>query len=384
MAARLLSLATARPAHVITRDVTREGIRRALTPHAAGRYLGMVDSTGVDTRASVLPVEELFRVTDLGARTEEYIRHALVLGEDVSRRALAAAGVAASDVDVFVTASCTGYMMPSLEARLAPRLGTRADVRRVPLTELGCSAGAASLGLAGDLLAGGRARTALVASVELCSLCLQVSDLKAMDVVGALLFGDGAAAAVVRLDDAVAGLELVGSRSVLWADSLDELGMRLTATGLRLGLSTSLVRLIRDRVRPTVDAFLAATASRWATSASSPCIPAGRPSWNRWARPWSSPRARSGRRGTSGSAAATWRPRRSSSSSRRSPGRRRRRRAISGSPSRSAPASAAIWSCSAAAPRYSRSGITRAVPGSRDARTSWTIRPSRNSTVRCP
>jgi alkylresorcinol/alkylpyrone synthase len=258
MAARLLSLATARPAHVITRDVTREGIRRALTPHAAGRYLGMVDSTGVDTRASVLPVEELFRVTDLGARTEEYIRHALVLGEDVSRRALAAAGVAASDVDVFVTASCTGYMMPSLEARLAPRLGTRADVRRVPLTELGCSAGAASLGLAGDLLAGGRARTALVASVELCSLCLQVSDLKAMDVVGALLFGDGAAAAVVRLDDAVAGLELVGSRSVLWADSLDELGMRLTATGLRLGLSTSLVRLIRDRVRPTVDAFLAA------------------------------------------------------------------------------------------------------------------------------
>jgi alkylresorcinol/alkylpyrone synthase len=258
MAARVLSLATARPAHVLTRDVTREGLRRALSPHAAGRYLGMVDSTGIDTRASVLPVDELFRVTDLGARTEEYVRHAMMLGEDVARRALAAAGIQARDVDVFVTASCTGYMMPSLEARLAPRLGTRADVRRVPLTELGCSAGAASLALAGDLLASGRARTALVAAVELCSLCLQVSEPKTMDVVGALLFGDGAAAAVVRTDDAVAGLELVGSRSVLWPDSLDELGMRLTPTGLRLGLSTQLTRLVRDRVRPTVDEFLAA------------------------------------------------------------------------------------------------------------------------------
>ena len=256
MATRVQSLATALPKHVITRDVTREGLVRTVPPHTVGRYLGMVEASGIDTRASVLPVEELFRLSDVGERNTQYVEHAIALGEEVSRRALADAKLAASDVDVFVTASCTGYMMPSLEARLAPRLGTSPDVRRVPLTELGCSAGAASLGLASDLLAGGRSRNALVLSVELSSLCLQTTDLEMMDVVGALLFGDGAAAAVVSAD-ATRGLEIVGSRSVLWPSSLAELGMRLTPTGLRLGLSTALVRLVRGNLRKTVDDFLA-------------------------------------------------------------------------------------------------------------------------------
>ena len=88
-------------------------------------------------------MEELFHLGDVGERTNQYVEHAMALGEEASRRALAAANLAPADVDVFVTASCTGYMMPSLEARLAPRLGTSPHVRRVPLTELGCSAGAA-------------------------------------------------------------------------------------------------------------------------------------------------------------------------------------------------------------------------------------------------
>ena len=253
---RVLSLATALPQHVITRDATREGLVRTVAPHTLGRYLNILEASGIDTRASVLPVDELLHLTDVTERTTQYVDHAIALGEDVSRRALAEANLAPGDVDLFVTASCTGYMMPSLEARLAPRLGTSPAVRRVPLTELGCSAGAASLGLASDLLASGRSRTALVLSVELCSLCLQTTDLEMMDVVGALLFGDGAAAAVVSAD-ATRGLEIVGSRSVLWPDSLDELGMRLTPTGLRLGLSTALVRLVRENLGKTVDDFLA-------------------------------------------------------------------------------------------------------------------------------
>src|SRR5262249_1429368 len=155
MAPRILSLATALPEHVVTREATREGLVRALPANAVGRYLGMVDASGIDARRSVLPVEELLHLTDLGDRTQVYVDHTIALGGAVARRAAAGAGVAAADVDLFVTASCTGYMMPSLEARLAPRLGTAPGVRRVPLTELGCSAGAASLGLAGDLLAGG-------------------------------------------------------------------------------------------------------------------------------------------------------------------------------------------------------------------------------------
>ena len=149
----------------------------------------------------------------------------MALGEKVARRALDDAGVAARDVDVFVTVSCTGYMMPSLEARLAPRLGTSAG--RPPRA----ADGARLLG--GRRVPGSRAPTSSGAAARATRSSSRWSSARSacrrptstmMDVVGALLFGDGAAAAVVSADGA-RGLEIVGSRSVLWPDSLDELGM---------------------------------------------------------------------------------------------------------------------------------------------------------------
>ena len=167
------------------------------------------------------------------------------LGEDVARRALAAAHVEARDVDVFVSVSCTGYMLPSLDARLAPRLGTRPG--RAPRAADGARLlGGRRLPRArGGAPRAGAQETALVVAVETSSLCLQTTGLGTTDIVAAILFGDGAAAAVVRADGAGGGFEVVGSRSVQWPDSLDQLGMRLTATGFRLGLSTTLERLVR-------------------------------------------------------------------------------------------------------------------------------------------
>ncbi len=65
-------------------------------------------------------------------------------------RALQRAKIAPQDVDAIITVSCTGFLIPSLDAYLAPDLGLRANVRRLPVTELGCAAGAAGLSLARD------------------------------------------------------------------------------------------------------------------------------------------------------------------------------------------------------------------------------------------
>lgn len=54
------------------------------------------------------------------------------------------------DIDMIITVSCTGFMIPSLDAHLINLMGFRPDVRRMPLTELGCAAGAMALTRASD------------------------------------------------------------------------------------------------------------------------------------------------------------------------------------------------------------------------------------------
>ena len=51
----------------------------------------------------------------------------------------------ADEVDFLISVSCTGYMIPSLDAYLVGDLGFRPNVRRLPITELGCVAGAMAL-----------------------------------------------------------------------------------------------------------------------------------------------------------------------------------------------------------------------------------------------
>ena len=56
------------------------------------------------------------------------------------------AGVAPGSIRFVIAVSCTGYMMPSLDVGLSQRLGIDRTARRLPITELGCSAAVAAVG----------------------------------------------------------------------------------------------------------------------------------------------------------------------------------------------------------------------------------------------
>jgi len=217
----------------------------------------------VTTRHTALPLAECGVLLGAEAVNDRYINEATMLGERALSRALDAAGISAADLDLLIVTSVTGVAVPSLDARLIPRLGLRRDIKRLPIFGLGCVAGAAALGRLHDYLLGWPGHTAALLAVELCSLNWPTSGITPADMVAAGLFGDGAAAVIARGGrpaadgDAAPGPELIASRSAVYPDSGDALGWRLSADCFRIVLTTELPAVVERGIADSVTGFLA-------------------------------------------------------------------------------------------------------------------------------
>jgi len=219
-------------------------------------------NAGVDTRHTVLPLPEYRGVWGIVPANDRYIEEATALGELALRGALAAAGLTARDVDLLIVTSVTGVAVPSLDARLIPRLGLRSDVKRLPIFGLGCVAGAAGLSRLHDYLLAWPRHTAALLAVELCSLSWPRTAVTTADLVASGLFGDGAAALVatggaVAAHGTVAAPRVVATRSEVFPDSGDTLGWRLGVDGFRIVLTADLAEVVEQRLSGSVSGFLA-------------------------------------------------------------------------------------------------------------------------------
>jgi alkylresorcinol/alkylpyrone synthase len=147
-------------------------------------------------------------------------------------------------------------MIPSLDAHLATQMGFRSDVRRLPITELGCAAGAAGLARAWEYLRAFPDRTVLLVSVELPTLTFQRKDFSQANLISAILFGDGAAGVVITGREAP-GPRILASECYLFPNSLDAMGFDLRDSGFHIVLSKDVPQLIREKIKGLVDNFLA-------------------------------------------------------------------------------------------------------------------------------
>lgn len=243
--ARILAVGTATPEHHLGTAAFQQALARAFAPHYADirPLLRMAERCGVRERYIALPVDEILGPRTLSESNRHYGEAAVTLGERVARQALARSGVAAGAVDFIITVSCTGYMLPSLDAHLVGRLGLRADVRRLPITELGCLAGAAAFARTADLLRAAPAATALIVAAEFPSLTFQPGDGSMDNLVSTLVFADGVGAAVLR-GDTGPGVEIVDSLSRIVPDTLPEMGFDLRESGFHVVLSKDVPALL--------------------------------------------------------------------------------------------------------------------------------------------
>ena len=257
--ARLLSLATAVPPHILRqKEVATEAAALFGGRHADfERLLPVFANTGIETRHSVRPFDWFRAARSWPERTEAYIEGATDLYAQVTEAALLSADLSADQIDTVVTVSSTGIATPSLEARAHGRLGFRSDVRRIPVFGLGCAGGATGLSLAARLACESPGQTVLLVAVELCTLAFRDDEMTKANIVATALFADGAAAAILSTGGLNALLEIESSGEHLWPDSLDVMGWRVDPVGFSALFSQSIPGIVTEKLRPAAEACLA-------------------------------------------------------------------------------------------------------------------------------
>ena len=253
----IAATSTAVPPHILARDDVKTYMRQVFSvgERRLDTLMTVIDNAQVHTRHSVFPVDYIVKPRSLAQLSLEYQEHAVALGRQAAERCLVNARMTPGDIDMIMTVSCTGFMIPSLDAHLINLMGFRSNVRRLPLTELGCAAGAMALARAAEFVRASPGSTVLIVAVELPTLTFQRGDLSQANLISSVLFGDGAAAAVVT-GRATAGPRVVDADTYTFPQSLDAMGFELRDTGFHIVLSKDVPQMIRERIRQLVDEFL--------------------------------------------------------------------------------------------------------------------------------
>ncbi|BDG03077.1 type III polyketide synthase [Anaeromyxobacter oryzae] len=215
----------------------------------------------VGGRHLALPLAEYAGLDSFRKCNDAFIRVGAEVGEAAVRDGLRRAGLDVRDVDHLFFVTVTGISTPSLDAKLANRLGLKPSIKRTPIFGLGCQAGASGIARASDVLRAYPGEVAVMLSVELCSLTLQREDASVTNVIATGLFGDGAAAAVLAGGERppVAGApRILATRSVFYPDTEWVMGWDVVDTGFKVVLSAKVPQVIEANIGRDVDAFLAA------------------------------------------------------------------------------------------------------------------------------
>src|SRR5713101_2889144 len=253
----IVATATAVPEHTISREDVKLYLGRVfdIPERRLEAMMSIVDNAQVHRRQMIFPIDYTIESRSLEKTNQEYMQHAIELGQRAAEECLKRAGMTPQDIDMIITVSCTGFMIPSLDAHLINSMGFRSDVRRMPFTELGCAAGAMALGRASDYLQSRADGNALILSVELPSLTFQRKDISQANLISSILFGDGAAAVIVS-GEQTRGPKILVTETYTFPDSLGAMGFDLRDSGFHILLSKDVPEMIGAKIKCLVHGFL--------------------------------------------------------------------------------------------------------------------------------
>ncbi len=214
------------------------------------------EGAGVDQRYSIMDPETVFTHTSFEDKNDIYSREAVVLGEEALQNALAKTDWKPEELDYIITVSCTGIMIPSLDAYLINRVGLRQDIIRLPVTEMGCAAGISGMIYAFNFLKANPGKKAAVISFESPTATFQLGDFSMANVVSAAIFGDGAACVLMSSADGDQGPEVLAGSMYHFFDNEHMMGFKLRNSGLQMVLDVEVPETIASHFPDIIHPFL--------------------------------------------------------------------------------------------------------------------------------
>lgn len=262
MAVYLHGLSTALPLHCLTQAEVRD--RAAIIfgkkyPQFS-RLSKTFETAGIDKRYSVVPIDWFSQDHGWTDRNTAFMAGAKAMFIQAAQAALDDAHWTANEVDCVITVTSTGIATPSLEAQAFTEMGFQEDIMRIPLFGLGCAGGVSGLSTAQAIAAGRSGSKVLLVVVEACSLSFRADRLQKADIIAAVLFGDGSAAACISTHPPTSGnvVTLSQGHQKIWPDTLDIMGWDVDETGLGVVFDRSIPTFVTEEFAAATEGALKA------------------------------------------------------------------------------------------------------------------------------
>ncbi|UCE93721.1 MAG: type III polyketide synthase [Flavobacteriaceae bacterium] len=216
----------------------------------------LFENAGVDRRYSIMDADEVFHKSSFEEKNDIYERESILLAEKCLLDALEKASLESKDVDFLITVSCTGIMIPSIDAYLINRLNMRQDVVRLPVTEMGCAAGVSGMIYAKNFLQANPGKCAAVVAMESPTATFQLEDFSMVNMVSAAIFGDGAAAVILSSSEDKDGPAILDESMYHFFNAEKMMGFKLRNTGLQMVLDKTVPETIASHFPKIIHPFL--------------------------------------------------------------------------------------------------------------------------------
>lgn len=220
------------------------------------KVIKLFEGAAVDKRYSIMDPEEVFTATSFEDKNNIYKREVTELAEKSLKKSLEKAKLKPTDLDYIITVSCTGIMIPSVDAYLINSLGMNQNIVRLPVTEMGCAAGVSGIIYAKNFLKSNPNKRAAVVAVEAPTATFQLNDFSMTNIVSAAIFGDGASAVILSSFQEDNGPTIVDEEMYHFFDATHMMGFNLVNSGLQMILDKSVPQKISDHFSKIIHPFL--------------------------------------------------------------------------------------------------------------------------------
>lgn len=199
------------------------------------KIIRLFRNANVNRRYSILPIDEVFSNKSFEERNNRYIEEVTDLCEKALKNALDKANVKHEELDMIISTSCTGIMIPSVDAILVNRLKLRRDIVRLPVTEMGCAGGTSALVYAHEFAKANPNKVIAILAVESTTSTFLMGDQSFTNAVSAAIFGDGCAVAIIKPSEEVKPA-IVDTQMYHFFDQPRLMGFDLKNEGLQIVL----------------------------------------------------------------------------------------------------------------------------------------------------